>query len=437
MRNRLMLIGLQSAKKFQLPKKLPSSMLRVISACEASPSHLRMRGISECRNHHATFSESGDMQGRQSLTQMDTTHQVEARDDQLGESEINELLRRKRKTRGQRACYPCRQRKVKCDYGSPCHRCIEREHPDLCQYQPTSKRQDVEPPSPQVPPVVDSDRLNVVEWNQLWSKLEKVETLLRELKSELGNRTGGATYVTVDDRTQAGISISGESKAREANPSASGIQASTGLEGESVHLGYNSVPAMAIALGRGSNEQAIQDIVGNSILPLFGLDNESATYPFVDLWGLPPGSATRVEELCKLIPTDADCRQFLRQYRDTAHIIYPGVVDIDQLELDLTQFLIERSSQRVYPHSYIVESSNVYGKTLHWVGLLFACLASGCQCSELPRKERQLTSQVYGKRGETRVLLSLALYTCRLMNRQCVVHMSAFELSTTCHIRRQ
>jgi hypothetical protein len=42
---------------------------------------------------------------------------------------------------------------------------------------------------------------------------------------------------------------------------------------------------------------------------------------------------------------------------------------------------------------------NIYGKDLHWVGLLFATLASGCQCSDLPRKELQLTSQVYGKRG--------------------------------------
>lgn len=30
--------------------------------------------------------------------------------------------------------------------------------------------------------------------------------------------------------------------------------------------------------------------------------------------------------------------------RDTAHVLYPGVVDMDQLESDLTQFLIERSN---------------------------------------------------------------------------------------------
>jgi hypothetical protein len=223
--------------------------------------------------------------------------------------------------------------------------------------------------------------------------------VLGELKHELKvkGQAGGDTSAIVDDKLKVGPSISRENISREVHTGVVGIQASTGFEGEFVHLGNNSVPAMVIALGRGSNDQSIQDIIGKSVLPLFGLDNESATYPFVDLWGLPAGSATRIEELCKLIPTDADCRQFLRQYRDTAHIIYPGVVDIDQLESDLTQFLIERSSQSIHPHNDIVESSNVYGKTLHWVGLLFACLASGCQCSELPRKERQLTSQVYGK----------------------------------------
>lgn len=37
----------------------------------------------------------------------------------------------------------------------------------------------------------------------------------------------------------------------------------------------------------------------------------------------------------------------------------------------------------------------VYGKSLSWLGLLFATLGSGIQSSELPRKERQMKSQVY------------------------------------------
>ena len=34
------------------------------------------------------------------------------------------------------ACWPCRQRKVKCDNKQPCENCVKREHPQLCSYKP-------------------------------------------------------------------------------------------------------------------------------------------------------------------------------------------------------------------------------------------------------------------------------------------------------------
>jgi hypothetical protein len=34
------------------------------------------------------------------------------------------------------ACWPCRQRKVKCDNKQPCENCLRREHPQLCSYKP-------------------------------------------------------------------------------------------------------------------------------------------------------------------------------------------------------------------------------------------------------------------------------------------------------------
>jgi hypothetical protein len=178
--------------------------------------------------------------------------------------------------------------------------------------------------------------------------------------------------------------------------SAQEILTNNNITGEAVHLGGNSVPAMVVALGRGSDEEAIQELLRKSVLPLFGLDNQSATYPFVDLWGLPHGSLSRIDELCKLLPSDADILQFFRQYRDTAHVLYPGIVDILQFESDLTHFLISRAAKAANVNREPHTEQDVYGKSLHWVGLLFATLASGCQCSGIPRKERQLTSQVYG-----------------------------------------
>jgi hypothetical protein len=116
---------------------------------------------------------------------------------------------------------------------------------------------------------------------------------------------------------------------------------------------------------------------------------------FVDLWGLPHGSIVRVEQLCGLLPSHSDCLQYFTHYRDTAHVLYPGVSDIQQFEHDLTNFLISRGSDEIYSDGNELATQKAYGKDLHWIGLLFATLASGCQCSSRPRKERQLTSQVY------------------------------------------
>lgn len=310
-------------------------------------------------------------------------------------SQVDEILRQRRKARTTRACYPCRQRKVRCPYGTPCQRCIDRQHPDLCSYQQAPKNPDPEPSSQlRAPSLPEGEKPPAAELNHLWSKLESVQHLLLEVKGNLGGQplTAGVTPPLLPPAHAVD-----EHDAREAHVAPPGIQARSGLVGDFVHLGRNSVPAMAIALGDGGTEEVIQNIIGKSVLPLFGLDNESATYPFVDLWGLPTGSPRRVAEICKLLPSDADCFQFLRQYRDTAHILYPGVVDLDQLEAELTQFLVSRSSQPLEVSSSNVDgSSTVYGKSLHWLSLTFACLASGCQASPLSRKERALTSQVYG-----------------------------------------
>lgn len=41
-------------------------------------------------------------------------------------------------------------------------------------------------------------------------------------------------------------------------------------------------------------------------------------------------------------------------------------------------------------------AQGAFGLSLAFLGLLFAVLASGCQSSDIPGKERELTSQVYG-----------------------------------------
>lgn len=171
-------------------------------------------------------------------------------------------------------------------------------------------------------------------------------------------------------------------------------------QGEIVHLGGGSVPAMLYALSQGQQPSGtdttqLQEFLGKSVLPMFGLDNESATYPFVDLWGLPHGSLQRAKELARALPGDSQMLSLFQSYRDMGYVIYPGVADLQQLETDLTNFLMARGSV-ADPDDGVTEHM-LYGKSFYWLGMLFAVLASGAQCSALTRKERELTSQVYGE----------------------------------------
>jgi hypothetical protein len=46
---------------------------------------------------------------------------------------VSELLKRKRRVRGIKSCFPCRHRKVRCDGSFPCVSCLKRGHPELCR----------------------------------------------------------------------------------------------------------------------------------------------------------------------------------------------------------------------------------------------------------------------------------------------------------------
>ena len=160
-----------------------------------------------------------------------------------------------------------------------------------------------------------------------------------------------------------------------------GVHTHNDFTGQTIHIGPSSVPALVMALGRGDNQwPGIQDVLGKkSMLPIFGLDNESATYPFVDLWGLPHGSIQRATELANALPNDGECLSFFRCYKETAHVVYPAVAEIESIESDLLLFLINRASAQ---NGAGVTDQQIHGKDLHWVGLVFAILASGCQCSQ-------------------------------------------------------
>ncbi|KAF2853934.1 hypothetical protein T440DRAFT_465674 [Plenodomus tracheiphilus IPT5] len=236
------------------------------------------------------------------------------------------------------------------------------------------------------------------DWERICAKLQQAEKSLGELKNSISSVAEVPPPINGFSPPGSGntpLAAAAPMDGEQSHVRTQGIHTRNDITGQTIHIGPSSVPALVMALGRGDTQWApgVQDLLGKkSMLPIFGLDNESATYPFVDLWGLPHGSILRAQELANAIPSDSECLSFFRSYRETAHVVYPAVADVEGIESDLLLFLINRASAQ---GGSGITDQQIYGKDFHWIGLVFAILASGCQCSGLSRRERELTSQVY------------------------------------------
>jgi hypothetical protein len=316
----------------------------------------------------------------------------------------------KRKSRSQRVCQPCRLRKVKCTYETPCRTCIERGHPELCHYLPevSSKRaragkspppradlhdHAIEPDDPRLSSSMLQSQLNE-RISSIEEQLKQMNKSLNQIQASLA-QTSHIQVISGQQESEAASSASASVK---------GISATDELTGNTIYLGENSVPAMVVALAEDDDGEAgsVEKVLNKSIVPMFGLTNESAVYPFVDLWGIPHGSFKRLQLLCRIIPNnDLECIQTFKHYRDTAHVIFPGIANVAQFESELLDFLRFRKRGELTPEPGPFANQTVYGRDIHWLGLLFAALASGVQCSDISRKERQMKSQVYGTKMMT------------------------------------
>ncbi|KAF7846410.1 hypothetical protein BT93_L4415 [Corymbia citriodora subsp. variegata] len=280
----------------------------------------------------------------------------------MDQEEIDAIIRTKRKIRDPKACYACHRRKVKCDRNLPCDSCVKRDHPQLCSYErPTKKRKiqlntatgDEEERSTTGP--------NVTLPREYVRRLEAEVELLRskETKDEVESVNGDREGVHAPS-TQTGT----------------------------MHLGSRSVLAYMIGNKRSTADDAM-NLLGQNILPNLGLDNETTTYPFVDLWG--SNSRTHdVSGLCSAIPEDSLCREFWLTYRDIPCTIYPVVADV-RLFGQQMDFMLKARRESVTP----VDPERPYGVSQPWLALFFAVMASGCQSTGRAPQERELTSQVY------------------------------------------
>jgi len=254
---------------------------------------------------------------------------------EMAQDEIDAIIRNKRKIRDPKACYACHRRKVKCDRNLPCDSCVKRDHPELCSYErPTKKRrialtgslhphQDgstagggggggrggvvgggvggVAGLSDGHDPAMMPGGHNITVPREKWDRLHKELLQLREATKSVPS--AGTFAAEVDDGKHPRATSRSDQVERE------GIHAPSNQMG-TIHLGSRSVLAYMMGLGRAqSTQDAARSLLEENILPKLGLDNESATYPFVDLWSTDT-SMQDVNGLCKALPDDELCHEY-------------------------------------------------------------------------------------------------------------------------------
>ena len=392
-----------------------------------------------------------------SLSPSDTAAPSNRPASDLPQAQVDAIIRTKRKAREPKACYPCHARKVKCDRNLPCDGCVKRDHADLCSYERPSKKRSqafhespvggasgssmMEQPVPyeydynqaSVKPEPNSElkpvpipsrttgasaggRVSVArdDWDNVRNRLREMESTISSLRRGLDRAEEGPT-VTLDPGSVQSADAS--SRPNGASPEREGLHAANTLGKGTVHLGSRSVGAYFLnSLGR---DQA-HALWEGGILPKLGLDNESATYPFVDLWSSDM-STFDMSAVCNALPADQQCREyvpvdpvvslkciltfshrFFYFYKDIAGAIYPVLEDIPGFESNLELLLQSRNASGGVYREDTNDAQNPFGVSIAYLGLLFAVLASGSQSSDLGSKERELTSQVYGMDWNTR-----------------------------------
>jgi hypothetical protein len=141
------------------------------------------------------------------------------------------------------------------------------------------------------------------EWDNVRNRLREMESTISSLRMGLERADEGPSTMLDSGSVQSGDA---SSRSKGASPEREGIHAANTLGKGTVHLGSRSV--LAYILNNKSGSDQLQALLEGGILPKLGLDNESATYPFVDLWSSDM-STFDISAVCSALPTDQQCRE--------------------------------------------------------------------------------------------------------------------------------
>ncbi|KAI0964915.1 fungal-specific transcription factor domain-containing protein [Xylaria arbuscula] len=260
----------------------------------------------------------------------------------LTPEQASHIIHSHRKVRYGTACWPCRQRKVRCTNDLPCENCIKREHPQLCSYKPNRSGA---------------------------SKQTSVSS-----GSNLGKKRAHSPDAGPDNVQEGDHQPDGWRQAIDQTESSSEMHR---------YVGQNSIPALLRDQPSPIETKDGIDI-RRDMRPIFGLDT-SAPFPLMSAKHID----MMTQDIFSELPPDREVMILFNAYKEIAHPFWGFVADIDDLESRIIVYLEERAKS--------AKDTNKPGRPVSasWLAILFAVMAVGSQYRDSPYHIRTRDSQKY------------------------------------------
>ncbi|KAJ2901439.1 uncharacterized protein MKZ38_001869 [Zalerion maritima] len=231
-------------------------------------------------------------------------------------------------------------RYVKCDNKQPCENCVKRDHPKLCSYKPNRSTKQGS---------VTSD----ISGN-------------RKRPHSPGDDGGHERHHDPPGHTDNWVRAVDDNESIEV----------------SRYLGQNSIPAL---LREQSGQNDGQDgSVRQDMRSILGLDN-SAPFPLMSARHLDRLTTDIASEL----PSDREVMKLFTKYKEIPQPFWGFVIDIDELEAKLMEYLEERAKNA---RNSVKTTKPV---SASWLAILFSVLAVGSQYHDSPYDKRRADAQNY------------------------------------------
>ncbi|KAI5465317.1 fungal-specific transcription factor domain-containing protein [Mariannaea sp. PMI_226] len=262
--------------------------------------------------------------------------------DELTPEEASRIIHSHRKVRYGTACWPCRQRKVKCDNKQPCENCVKREHPRLCSYKPnrSSNSKNASGAGSETSQPNRKRALSFSDAREEVRKVERQDSWPRTIEEQ----------ETATDR----------------------------------YLGKNSIPALLREQQSSPMTKNDSIDIRQDMRSILGLDT-SAPFPLMSSQHL----QKLTQDISTELPSDREVVKLFRAYKEIPQPFWGFVMDVDDLEAKLMVYLEDRS------RSATKGARSSKPVTASWLAILFAVLAVGSQYHESPYHIRTRDSQRY------------------------------------------